>query len=64
MPHERGIYELPANRAGEHALYAVDSNGLIVGWDGYTSLMDMTPAVARLRALLEREDPLRRTQTA
>lgn len=58
MPTERGIYELPPNRAGEHPLYALSSAGFIVGWDHYHNEFDFTEAVERLRGMLVREDPL------
>lgn len=61
MPSERGIYELPANRAGEHPLYALDSNGFIVGWDRYGDIMDLAAAVGRLKKILEDMDPLVKT---
>lgn len=62
MPTERGIYELPPNRAGEHPIYALDSNGFIVGWERYVNEMDVFPAMSRLKEMLDREDPLNKVK--
>jgi hypothetical protein len=62
MPANRGIYELPPSRAGEHPIYALDSNGFIVGWEHYTNEVDILPALERLKELLDREDPVTKLQ--